>query len=385
MPRQRHQEPTLEQTAKGVWFIRPRIDVIKDGRIERVRTTITLGGGMGKREATNRMREEMQKVNKADAVVTSQVRFSSLLERYKLLHIPKQASSTRGKYGSHIKNHIEPFFGGLMLCEVDTEVIQKFLDSLKIKGTDKPLSWAAKTDIRNILSSLYTQAKIWHLWEGENPVENAHAGRKKAVYEQRKLTDEQTRILLATLPYDLRIGCCVCLFCTLRVSEMLGLQEKHIDLDQGLIRVRQRYCRGDLDTVKSEAANRDVPVGYLVDDLRRLMKGDPERYVFEIQTLPEWGRKESTSRDDRDLHQHFLRPAAISLGFYWKGFGFHALRREAITAMQNDLGIGQAMKMAGHTTMGMSAKYTLRELEKQERAVRARQEKIMGKEATGIQ
>jgi len=124
VPRQRHQEPTLEQTAKGVWFIRPRIDVIKDGRIERVRTTITLGGGMGKREATNRMREEMQKVNKTDAVVTSQVRFSSLLERYKLLHIPKQASSTRGKYGSHIKNHIEPFFGGLMLCEVDTEVIQ---------------------------------------------------------------------------------------------------------------------------------------------------------------------------------------------------------------------------------------------------------------------
>ena len=54
--------------------------------------------------------------------------------------------------------------------------------------------------------------------------------------------------------------------------------------------------------------------------------------MFEIETHPNWGRDKSVSRDDRDINQHFLRPAAQDLGIYWKGFGFHALRREAITS-----------------------------------------------------
>jgi hypothetical protein len=36
---------------------------------------------------------------------------------------------------------------------------------------------------------------------------------------------------------------------------------------------------------------------------------------------------------NRDLNQHFLRPAAKELGFYWKGFGWHSLQREAVTAL----------------------------------------------------
>lgn len=45
------------------------------------------------------------------------------------------------------------------------------------------------------------------------------------------------------------------------------------------------------------------------------------------------GREQGVCRDDRDLTQHFLRPIAKELGFYWKGFGFRSLRREAITAI----------------------------------------------------
>ena len=105
-------------------------------------------------------------------------------------------------------------------------------------------------------------------------------------------------------------ACCVCLFCTLRVSEVLGLQEKHLDFESNRIVVRQRFYRGDLDETKSDAANRDLPMGYLGADLKSLCQGDPERFVFQIQTSPEWGRKSALCRDDRDLNQHFLRPAA---------------------------------------------------------------------------
>jgi integrase len=247
------------------------------------------------------------------------------------------------------------------------------------------LSWATKTDLRNIMSSIFTKAIEWGRWKDKNPIEAVHAGRKRSAREKRKLTEDQTRRMLSALPYELRVACCVSLFCTLRISEVLGLQEKHLAFDRGVIEVRQRFYRGDLDVLKNEAAMRDVPMGYLATDLKALCQNDPERFVFQIPTAPEWGKKQAICRDDRDLNQHFLRPAAKALGFYWLGFGFHALRREAVTAIGSVLGIGQAMRMAGHSTADMSLMYTLNEQGAQDAAIRARQESIIGKSGAKVQ
>jgi integrase len=291
------------------------------------------------------------------------------LDEYQSLHVDRLASSTREKYRNHLKNHIRPAFEKLMLCDMQPLLVQRWLDAKGEDAPDKPgLSWATRTDLRNILSSVFTKAIEWGRWKDGNPIERVHAGRKRAVREQRKLTDEQTRRLLAALPEDVRLACCVGLFCTLRVSEILGLQEKHLDFERGLILVRQRFYRGDIDEPKNP----------LSADLRATCKGEPERFVFQIHTEPEWGRKSSLCRDDRDINQHFIRKAAKALGFYWQGFGWHALRREAVTAMNSALGVSQAMRMAGHSTADMSLAYTLSDRTAQDEAVRARQETILG-------
>jgi integrase len=380
MPKERYQKPTLQQTKRGVWFIRPWVDVIQNGRVARALKTITIGA-MGKREAQSKAREIMSTINRADYVITSQINVGRFLDEYTAMHVARLAASTRAKYSNHLKNHIRPAFEKLMLCDVQTLLVQKWLDAKAAPGADgKPgLSWATRTDIRNILSSVFTKAIEWGRWKDQNPIEYVHCGRKRALREKHKLTEEQTRRLLAALPYDLRIACCVSLFCTLRVSEVLGLQEKHLDFEAGTIRVQQRYYRGDLDIVKSQKAERSLPMGYLTCDLKSLCKGDPERYVFQIETHPEWGNKMAISRDDRDLNQHFLRPAAVALGIYWKGFGFHALRREAITALNASLGVTQTMTMSGHNSPEQSADYTLADQVAQDAAVRARQEAIIGK------
>ena len=165
----------------------------------------------------------------------------------------------------------------------------------------------------------------------------------------------------------------------------MGLREKHLDFDLELIQIRERFYRGDIDDTKSHRSTRDVPMGYLVEDLRRMCKGDPERFVFQIVTHPKWGREMSICRDDRDLNQHFLRKAAIRLGFYWKGFGFHALRREAITSIGSVAGIGQAMNAAGHAKADMNLLYTLQDYNEQNRAIRLHQERILGKPEGKIQ
>ncbi len=383
MPRQRHQEPKPFQRKDGVWCIRPWVDVIDEsGKLARAKRTIPLcGPEKGKREAVRLKGEVMATINRADYVIQSQVRLRDFLVIYDRSHVARLASSTRVKYRSHIKNHIAPAFAELALCEITTRRVS---DWIAEKETAR-MSWATRMDIRNILSSIFTKAIEWGNWKDRNPIEPVYVGRRKAAREQRKLTDEQTRRLLAALPFEARLAACVGLFCTLRVSEIFGLQEKHLDFENGLIRVRQRYYRGDIDETKSDRARRDVPMGYLAEDLKRLCAGDPERFVFQIPTRPRWGREKALCRDDRDILQHFLRPAAVELGFYWKGFGWHSLRREAVTAIGSVIGIGQASRMAGHAKVDMSLHYTLADRSGQDEAVRAFQERIVGKTGEKIQ
>lgn len=378
--RQRFQKPRIQQGKNGSFFIRPWVDVITADGLQRVKKTIVLGPAeIGKRAARAKCDEVMRTVNRAEYVIQSQIPFGELLDIFLRKHASKVGYVARCKYEQLIKNHVRPGFGKLSTAEITGQRIQAWLDG-------KTLSWSTKADLRNLLSGIFGRAIEWGLYMDSNPVRFVRVGRRTLLHEKRKLDDEQTRRFLAALPYDLRVMCCTGLFCTLRVTEMLGLQEKHLDFERNLILVRQRYFRGDLDAhTKSGKSMRDVPMGYLATDLKRLCAGDPERFVFQIETRPKWGRGHGISRDDRDLTQHFLRPIAQKLGFYWKGFGFRSLRREAITAIGSVAGIGQAMKAAGHSHADTSLLYTLHDLMEQERAIRTHQERILGKPEGGVQ
>ena len=90
------------------------------------------------------------------------------------------------------------------------------------------------------------------------------------------------------------------------------------------------------------------------------------------------GAKTATCRDDRDINQHFLRQAAKDLGFYWEGFGWHSLRREAVT-FGLDPGSERNHAIGGHSTAEMSLLYTLADQQAHDAAIRHRQEIIIGK------
>jgi hypothetical protein len=78
-----------------------------------------------------------------------------------------------------------------------------------------------------------------------------------------------------------------------------------------------------------------------------------------------------------------LPPLVRDVGrFHWEGFGFHSLRREAVTSIGSVAGIGQAMQAAGHSTMDMSLLYTLTDFAQQDLAVRQHQQRILGRVTT---
>jgi len=88
---------------------------------------------------------------------------------------------------------------------------------------------------------IFREAIGWGLWHGENPAKNAKPGRKKMLRKKRKLSVDETRSLLLALREDVRLIVMVALFCTLRISEVMGLQWKHVDFENGQIIIEQRY------------------------------------------------------------------------------------------------------------------------------------------------
>lgn len=386
MERLRYQKPAIRQRKNGVFYIRPRIDVISpDGGTCRDKKVIVLVGAKTKNDANRMAKDVMEKINSPRVVQLAKITFGALLDVYEDKHINTQLkATTQAKYRGHIKRHIRPFFGEMALHEIKTLTIQNWIDSKAEAG----LSWNTRYDLRNVLSGIFERAIAWEYWpHTRNPVDGVKCGKKKLVREKRKLTEDQTIALLGLLREDVRQLCKVGLFCGLRISELLALKEKHLDFDKGLILVRERYWRGNTDDTKTDKSTRDVPMGrHLKPILKQLCTGDPEHYIFNITTRPHWGEGEPRiCRDDTSLRRYFLQPVAKKLGIYYKGFGFHSLRREAVTEMIKTAGVGAAMSMAGHSSVEMSLLYNVQDNTALNASISAFQERIVGTHHTTVQ
>lgn len=213
----------------------------------------------------------------------------------------------------------------MRMCDIDRPAVEAFLAEKEQAG----LGWWSRIDLKGVLSGIFTTAKSWKLWEGDNPTEGVRIGRKKEVREKKLLSADDMRRLLAALPPgDARFIVLVIFGTGLRVSEVLGLKWSDIDLDAGTRAVKRRWYRGDLDEPKNDPSKRTRQLGPLAVEFRHAYPGPQarDRFVF----LGDNG----VPPDERDLQRYELRPLLKRLGLYYKGFGWHAFRRTHITRMQ---------------------------------------------------
>ena len=55
----------------------------------------------------------------------------------------------------------------------------------------------------------------------------------------------------------------------MRISEILGLRWRCVDLNRGVIKVEERLYRGEIGEPKSERARRILPLGLLLESYRQ--------------------------------------------------------------------------------------------------------------------
>jgi integrase len=377
MPGQRYQDPKIQtrgDVKRPFYFIRPYVPHLTTTGIERKKHSIPLGflDEITVREAKARKEQIMATVNVGKFVIQSQLSFREVCRRFLETYAPTLGAAAQERYPIQIRNHILPVFADLKLCDINTPMIEHWLrerakphetkslkDGKEITVSSDGLGWWTLSDLRGILSGIFTRAAEWGLWNGRNPCEGVKIGPKKAKRSKQIPDGEDLLRFLAALPdtpmisaHGARLMVITACVAGLRVSEVLGLKPAVIDVHRETLRVERRWRRGDEDEPKSEASKRVRQIGALAGVLIEYAGGRPKHeYVFT--------RPCGAPLDDRDLQRDVFRPAAEAVGIYHAGFGMHVFRRLNVTWRQQAGATPvEAQKAAGHTSLDMTMLYT---------------------------
>jgi integrase len=354
MPK-KYQNPKLEKrtdVATPFWFIRVRV---QDPSKKKARTPLKLGfvHEMNLKEAMRKRGEILHTVNAGLLISQAQVRFRELVEQFKSARIPLLGTAASARYVSCIDRHILPAFGERMLMDIDRPMVEAWLAGKEKDG----LSWWSRQGLKGVLGAIFAAAKEWSLWTGDAPTTGVKLGRKRLTREKRLVTSDQFRAILLLLREETRFMILIAALVGLRISEVLGLQWRDIDLDAETLTVSRRWYRGDVDEPKNEAAERTRQIPGLASEFRRRYPGPQarERYVFT-------GDDGQTPPDERDILRYELRPVLKRLKLHYPGFGWHAFRRMNITLRQHEGATPiEAQKQAGHSSLDMTMLYSLTE------------------------
>ena len=377
MAKQRYQDPkilTRVDVKRPFYYILASVPVVTAEGLRRKRQPFHIGfcDEITMKQAKARKQQIMAPINAGRFMVQSQIPFRDLAKKFEEARIPQLGAATQDKYRAHLRNHVLPAFGDMLLCEITKPAIEAWLNqkaqpqlvTVRRGGVDVAeerdgLSWWARMDLRNLLSAIFTKAAEWNLWEGRNPCERVTVGKKKIKRAKRiPEAGDLARFLEAipetaiTTAAGARLIVITAVVAGLRVSEVLGLQPGDIQAEKETLHVERRQHRGDVDDPKTEAAQRTRQIGSLARELLAYAGGiQPDEFIFR--------RKDGRLLDDRDLQQHVFRPAAEAVGIYHEGFGMHTFRRLNVTWRQEAGATPiEAQKAAGHASLDMTFLYT---------------------------
>jgi integrase len=246
-------------------------------------------------------------------------------ESYLPISKPLLASSTYERYEGVLDNYLLPVFGGKMLREMTSLVLQQYFSGL----ASMDLSHESRDKIRDVLSAVLGFAKEHGLLHF-NPAQGLRLPVPKTGRRRSKpyLTPQQFETLVTKIPEPYASMVFVAIYTGLRVSELAGLRWN--DLGESTITIDERYCRGDWGAPKSESSNATIPVNravieriyhmkLLTVEVRagnairkyRVVKSDgPEDLVFQSV-------RDGKPIRDNNILTRFIKPAARELGLAW--------------------------------------------------------------------
>lgn len=260
-----------------------------------------------------------------------------------------------------INKHLLPEW---FACKKVKDVKPAHITTLMCEASDLAKSTQSKMLI--ILRSAFTYA-VDNGIILKSPVLSSHKARGASKEEVKPLSIQQSKALLdatrgtrAYVPVALMLGC------GLRRGEVCGLRWSDVDIENGLLHVRNTI---DLtpgkeqfqETTKTEAGRRDIPMpDWLVPVLREAKSQSVSVFVVcqtngKHHTNSSWKnmwklvqRREITSTTKHEKHTDIKR----TLDFHCHP---HQLRHTCITRwVESGMGLKEVQYLAGHSSMDMT-------------------------------
>jgi integrase len=339
-----------------VWELQWWADCINpDGSLGRKRESIVLGSvsELTRKQAKKLAEEQLRPLNLGKITPLSDVTFREFVERHFVPNfVPTLKLSTQKKYLSTFRTHLLPAFDSMKLCEIEPFLLQRFVMAKLHAGC----GWESCDLFRNLMSKVFTVARQWNFFAGDNPASAVVLPEKKPVREKHALTLAQMQALLDNLREPCRTMALLGLLTGMRIGEILGLRWKDVDLIAGQLRVSQAIYRGTVNTPKTKGSLRLLPLPRSA--VRALLALRPGPGEGTSETLVFCSRKGTPLSDTNLLHRH-LKPAGRKIGAPW--LGWHTLRRTHATMLQAAGGsIKDAQAQLGHTKLSTTLEiYTL--------------------------
>lgn len=173
----------------------------------------------------------------------------------------------------HVGLHITPFIGSLKLSDLSAPRVYAFLDELRDNGRSLAMRRKVLTSLKSLVSHAQGRGLV-----AQNAARSVRL-KGKAREEGHEMragvelpTKSELRAMMDNAPPRWRPFIVTAIFTGMRASELRGLRWEDVDLDAGVIHVRQRADQwGHMGPPKSKAGRRDIPLGPMV-----------------ISTLKEW-------------------------------------------------------------------------------------------------
>jgi len=333
MARRRYQKGQLWLDRK-TWYGRWREDVLVHGIRKRVRRQEAIGSLTDyptKRLAQRALDDRIAHVNKITYRPTPTAKFADFAQNWESKVLSQYGESTAINYRTHIRKHLVPFFGEYQMKDINPEMAQQFVSQSMV---------SAKTT-RNIcitLQSMWVTAKAWH-YVAHDPMEGVVLPDIRRV-QRFFFSQREIQLILGEAQEPHRTWYGLAAETGLRAGELCGLTVDDIDLERGVLQVRQSAWRGKLGDPKTEESIRVVELSpQAVAHLRTFLES---WHPNERQLL--FATRNGTPWDQNLLLKRKFRPLLRALGIQVpRGNGFHAFRHANATLM-NSFGASQKLR-----------------------------------------
>jgi len=259
----------------------------------------------------------------------------------------------------HLKLHINPFLSGHRLSDLTTPAIYQFDGQLRASGRSLAMGRKVITSVKTLLTFCQKRALVAQNVAIPVKIKADDRGEKGPLREGVDYPSRsQMKTMLDNVKERWRPLLITAMFTGMRASELRGLPWSDVDLDEGVIHVRQRADRWNtIGKPKSKAGKRDIPLPpIVVNTLREWKAVCPERRKDEhggpitaLDLVFPNGRGNVESI--QNIYRRFWVPVQKKCEL--PHYGFHALRHVAASLFIAYLGWTpkRVQEVMGHSSI----------------------------------